>query len=211
VDKNLKMPVVKKQAQKQIADGRLVLGLPKRLKELYDNEAWVDDRKANGHRFKDFTDYCRTNQPYGLGLGQYNSYATAEMVYTLCRHNKDMQTALRPLVGKEVRKIAENGEIGRGRNSLDNIKPNQGGTSREYLLGRLKRDSPEIFKAWCNGEKFSGSNSVRQAAIAAGIIKVDSDKNRCPIKRIKMYWKRANKTQRAELLKWLKSAEGKLV
>ena len=60
-------------------------------------------------------------------------------------------------------------------------------------------------------EKFNGSNSVRQAAIAAGIIKVDSDKNRCPIKRIKMYWKRANKTQRAELLKWLKSAEGKLV
>lgn len=209
MDKNLKMPVVKKQAQKQIADGRLVLGLPKRLKELYDNEAWVDDRKANGHRFKDFTDYCRTNQPYGLGLGQYNSYATADMVYNMFGSRSEIRKALRPLLGASARKLTKHGTNQHG--GVDNIKSSHGGSSREYLLGRLKRDSPAIFQAWCDGEKFNGSNSVRQAAIAAGIIKVDSDKNRCPIKRIKMYWKRANKTQRAELLKWLKSAEGKLV
>lgn len=49
---------------------------------------------------------------------------------------------------------------------IDNIKlKNNGGTSQEYLLSRLKRDNPEIVSRIEAGE----FKSVRQAALAAGI------------------------------------------
>jgi len=40
--------------------------------------------------------------------------------------------------------LAANGEIGRGRDSLDNIKANKGGTGAEYTARRLRRDRPEL-------------------------------------------------------------------
>jgi hypothetical protein len=52
-----------------------------------------------------------------------------------------------------------------------NIPRAEGGNKAEYLLRRLKRDRPDILEAYGRGEY----PSVRQAAIAAGIVKVDSD------------------------------------
>jgi hypothetical protein len=49
----------------------------------------------------------------------------------------------------ETQREPYNGEIGRGRNSSDNIRPisSKHGTSAEYLVRRLKRDAPKIAEA----------------------------------------------------------------
>jgi hypothetical protein len=53
---------------------------------------------------------------------------------------------------------------------VDNINLHEvkGGTGREYLARRLSRDNPEVLDEIGEGKKFK---SVRQAAIATGIIK----------------------------------------
>jgi predicted amidophosphoribosyltransferase len=51
----------------------------------------------------------------------------------------------RNLCAAKAKPISANGEVGRGRkNSCDNVTPKERGNSAEYLLGRLKRDHPEI-------------------------------------------------------------------
>ncbi len=49
-------------------------------------------------------------------------------------------TERRPLLEDVAEPIAAHGEIGKGRNRGDNVTSNGRGTSRRYLLGRLKRD-----------------------------------------------------------------------
>ena len=53
-------------------------------------------------------------------------------------------------------------------NRIIELNTPKGGTNQYYLTARLKRDNPEILEGLKNGE----FKSVRQAAIAAGIIKV---------------------------------------
>ena len=43
--------------------------------------------------------------------------------------------------------MARHGEIGRGRDRVDNVNSNKGGNSAEYLAGLLKRDHPDIAAA----------------------------------------------------------------
>src|SRR4051794_18050130 len=87
----------------------------------------------------------RRNEPPPFGLG-----LTAVEVEALIESKPlAQQLAADP----DVRRGPENGEIGRGRNSTDNIRPNSAhGTSAEYLVRRLKRDAPEVAEALANGE-----------------------------------------------------------
>jgi hypothetical protein len=118
-----------------------------------------------------------------------------------------MRKELLRLAADQVKPIAANGKIGNGRkSSCDNITPTERGTSAAYLLGRLKRDHPEVLARLQSGEL----TSVRKAAIDAGIVKAtESDRDRCPVKRIKMYWKRATASERKEFIEWLGTAEAK--
>ena len=84
------------------------------------------------------------------------------------------KTENRPCKDNRVRKpktlqepaLAKNGEIGRGRNSCNNITANSRGTDPTYTLKRLKRDHPELANAVINGEL-----SANAAAIQAGFRK----------------------------------------
>ena len=61
-----------------------------------------------------------------------------------------MRRKVRDLLNPEAPK---NGEIGRGRNSPDNIRPNKDhGTSESYAVRRLKRDRPELAQKVIEGE-----------------------------------------------------------
>jgi len=64
--------------------------------------------------------------------------------YTLRRLARDAPELLDKI---EVGELPKNGSVGNGRskNSFDNVKPNQGGTSVEYLLAKLKRDAWRCF------------------------------------------------------------------
>jgi len=65
------------------------------------------------------------------------------------------------------------------------------GTSADYLTARLKRDHGDIFQRLADGE----FRSVRQAAIAAGIVKVPGG-----IDRLRAAWKKATKEERLAFL-----------
>lgn len=196
--------------QKLVSDGKAVVDLPRTLDEIEKHDLWRQWATATGKPFKSFVEAVSAKQPYGLGIGQYHGWLTAIQTYELCSGYNRVRELLRPLIAHEVRPVSEHGG---SREQVDNVKLTSGGNSTEYLLGRMKREAandPKVaaaFQGWQDGKH----SSVRSAAIAAGIIKVaDSDRDRCPVARIKMYWKRASKRQREELIAWLSSAEAAL-
>lgn len=64
--------------------------------------------------------------------------------------------------------LPKNGEIGNGRSRFANSKPKtKGGTTADYLTARIARDHPAILQDMKDGKY----RSVRQAALAAGIVR----------------------------------------
>jgi hypothetical protein len=103
-----------------------------------------------------------------------------------------------------VRRMKQRAEALEGKtiNAADNHDPNPSpdiiktsdtgaGTSADYLTARLKRDH-EIFQRLAAG----GFPSVRQAAIAAGIVKVPS-----VLEQLRKLWKKASAADRRTFLK----------
>jgi hypothetical protein len=194
--------------------------LPKYLAEIYDDNIWQEWTNAIGEPFESFLDAATANQPYGLGLGQYHGWVSVSQAYELCYGFKRVQRALQKKFVEEKRDEAKNGkvlakhgEIGNGRRP-DIVRSTQYGNSVEYLMSVMVRNARAgDTKAIAALEGFESGRltSVRRAAIECGIVEAKgSDKDRCPIQRIKMYWKRANEDQRNELLAWFKTAEAKL-
>ena len=213
--------LIRDNAASLVADGKATVQLPKYLAEIYDDNIWQEWTNAIGEPFESFLDAATANQPYGLGLGQYHGWVSVSQAYELCHGFKRVQRALqRKFVEEQIEEakngkvIAKHGEIGNGRSRGDNITSTQRGTSVEYLMAVMVRNARSGDKkaiAALEGLETGRLTSVRQAAIKCGIVKPNgSDKDRCPIQRIKMYWKRANEYQRNELLAWLKTAEAKL-
>jgi hypothetical protein len=195
---------VLQHTQKLVSDGKSTVDLPRELESIFREELYKEWTTSTGKRFGSFSEALTARQPYGLGIGQYHGWLTAMQAHALCQGRKELQLAIRPAVGSEVVDLPKNGRPKKGAENSDNVRVNAFGNSVEYLLAKLKRDAPAVFKEWQEGKHAS----VRRAAIAAGIIKVDSDKSRCPVDRIKMYWKRTTASQRAELLLWMKANEG---
>lgn len=78
----------------------------------------------------------------------------------------------------------------------DNITSTERGTSQTYLARRIKRDAPEVFEQL----KAGGFKSVRQAAIAAGVLKVKP--------RLEVALQAFNKLSPLERAEFLKRVEG---
>ena len=192
-----------RNAQQCVSDGKATVELPMRFERIYETEIYKEWPKAGGGTFNTFLEAVTARQPYGLGIGQHREWVGVDNLMAVSARHKKLRLALMPLICEKAKPIAEHGGV---REQVDRVKSSAGGNSAEYLLGRLKRDHPDIVERLANGEL----TSIKRAAIKAGIIKVPSDKDRCPIQRIKMYWKRANATQRKDFLKWLKTAEGRL-
>lgn len=73
-----------------------------------------------------------------------------------------------------------------------------GGTSSSYLAARIKRDAPEIAERVMAGE----FRSIRQAAIAAGIVKETP-----PLVILKRTWKRMTENEQREFLHWISNEQ----
>ena len=198
--------------QKLVTDGKATVDLPRRVGHIFDRETWKHFTKSTGEPFESFIEYMKAPQPYGAGLGQARGSISAPQLWQLCSGMGKIREALLPLAAEQIKPVAGHGGA---RKQGDNITLKSRGTSAEYLLGKMARDAakhPNGKAAKSLARIKSGElKSVRLAAIDCGIIKVkDSDKDRCPVQRIKMYWKRANEKQRGELMKWLETAEAKL-
>ena len=112
----------------------------------------LDDQ--DGSRFPSFEAFCRARQPFGLGYD-------LDALNTIIEERKSAQAR-----AQAPKRLAANGEIGRGRARFDVVKP-IGGNSADYLTARIARDHPGILERMRAGE-FS---SVRAAAREAGIVK----------------------------------------
>lgn len=195
-------------AQRLISDGRAVIDLPRDLDEIETHELWKQWSTSTGKPFKSFVDAVSAKQPHGLGLGQHHGWLTAIQTYELCSGYNRVRELLRPMIAEEIHPLSRNGTNQHGRVGNGKAHPTAGGTSREYLLSRLKRDAETdpkiaaILQAWQDGEY----SSVRAAAIAAGIIKVADRSDMATLKKV---WQRMPKRQRTAFLKWTAESDNK--
>ncbi len=120
---------------------------------------------------------------------------TVEILRKICSGNDRALELLNNVTIEELKPVGGvEGHKGANHNTtrVDNINPSEseskGGTSQEYLLARIKRDAPDVFDDYANGE----FPSVRAAAIAAGIVKVQSP--------YEMVAKQLHKLDRLELM-----------
>ena len=151
------------------------------LQPFIQAEGWKQLTNEHDRPFRTYSEFCQTRYPYGLGMAP-------EAIDQIIADAK--RSAQEIAADPEVKPIPANGEVGKGRSSND-IRPNQHGTSVDYLVRRLKRDAPEIADALGRGE----FPSARAAGIAAGIIKVPT-----PLERIRKEWAKLNDEERAAFL-----------
>lgn len=195
-----------KTAQKCVADGKATVDLPRTLDDFFTGGHWNKVPTASGKPFVSFCEFASSPQPHGLGLGQYNGHITASQAWALCSGHAKLRAELLKLVVDDVQPLAKHG--GKRTKQVDNINSKtQGGTGAEYLLRKIRTaadggcpKATKVMEQLRNGEL----SSVNKAAIKAGVKKAkDSDKDRDPVDRLKMYWKRTNKKQRAAFIDFL--------
>lgn len=203
------------QTQRLIADNK-TNGLVHRILDIHRRELWRELKRANGKDFQTFSEFCTTNQPHGLGVGQYSAWINAEALHGMMKGFSSVQRDLMEARVKTIQPAAKHGELGNGRSRVDNIKSTQGGTSSTYLLAKMKRmanDGDEAAADALHRLAIGGPNglkSVRKAAIACGVVKpADSDAERPSVQRMKQYWKKATAAERREFLSWTETPEAK--
>ena len=143
--------------------------MPGLLLRIINEGLWRKRKIRTGEivEFEKFEDFVTGMPPEGLG-------ENPEMLKNLCRDDEEAMRALQKELGKELgnpggvnNPDGRKGKKNQGYN-ITLIKDPQRGTKSDYLLARLKRDAPDIAEDYFKG-KFP---SVRQAAIAAEIVKV---------------------------------------
>jgi hypothetical protein len=196
-----------KTAQKCVADGKATVDLPRTLDDFFTGGHWNKVPTASGKPFVSFCEFASSPQPHGLGLGQYNGHITASQAWALCSGHAKLRAELLKLVVDDVQPLAKHG-TNQHSGGVDNVNSKtQRGTGAEYLLRKIRTaadggcpKATKVMEQLRNGEL----SSVNKAAIKAGVKKAkDSDKDRDPVDRLKMYWKRTNKKQRAAFIDFL--------
>jgi len=195
-----------KTAQKCVADGKATVNLPRTLDDFFTGGHWNKVPTASGKPFGSFCEFASSPQPHGLGLGQYNGHITAAQAWALCSGHGRLRAELLKLAVDDVQPLAKHG--GKRTMQVDNVNlKTPGGNQAEYLLRKIKTAADggcskaiKVMEQLRNGEL----GSVNKAAIKAGVKKPkDSDKDRDPVNRLKMYWKRCTKKQRGEFIDYL--------
>jgi len=126
---------------------------------------YVDDVNGEVKQFVDLIDFMTHKE--GLSIRDLPLFEKCLAVVASSKRkvNDDAQWLIGQI--KLSRPLYKNGGAGRARNlSYDNIIASQG-TSREYLLGRIARDQPDLLNEIGPTKRFK---SARAAAIEAGII-----------------------------------------
>ena len=141
---------------------------PLAIKRIINGKLWMERNDRDGKPFTSFEKFALAPLWHGLEI---------KSMSRLVEYVKEDAEVVK-MVEREMEGLKDDADNspgpGRGhKKHVDNINvfnDAKGGTSAEYLLRRLKRDAPEIADDYIEG-KFK---SVRAAAIAAGIVKVQS-------------------------------------
>jgi hypothetical protein len=170
--------------------GADVTGILDLLSMFIDNGVWRDvvkeDQHGNLTEQQSFMLFVTQSFPNGLGTSAtellkiiqlkhknekpplYKPEVAKKMVLLRERIRSLLGNADVPEAAADARTLADHGEVGRGRDRVDDvnsIEKIQGGNSTNYLTARIARDRPDILERMKAGE----FKSVRAAAIEAGI------------------------------------------
>lgn len=174
--------------------------LPKWVDRVVKSEAWKKALDASGKPFATVGDWLVSNYPLGPGVGQGRYTIKYEELISLCEDNfPELMKLL-----KDSRPKRKNGGDRKSKEiSVYNVNtdPRPVGNSRQYIEERLQREHKAIWKDYLAGKY----KSARQAGIAAGFVRDGHN----PADRLRSYWKKADKKQRKEFLKWIESEDAK--
>jgi hypothetical protein len=187
--------VVRAAQHALIHGGQFLETLPKMVLKIGKGRLWDKLKPRGRDAFAEFSDFATHPLPDGLGcdIGR---------LIDLCKgHNKAVKF-LEAQRGREDGGTKNDdgesvpGKVKRGRpagsENLSNRKNIQkGGTGAEYLLRRLAR----LGDGWIDRYEAGEFMSVRQAAIAAGIVKVPS-----VLDQLRKLWSKATEADRRTFL-----------
>jgi hypothetical protein len=157
------------------------------LKAMRDEAHYLYLPDKHGELFQSWEDYCQFPTPWGLGM----PVAVAEAIIAERDGTKRISVVAQEVMGRAQPLKANGGDrrSAEAKEQIDNVKlKTDGGNSVDYLAARIKRDRPDIAEAVERGE----FPSIRQAAIAAGIVKQTT-----PLDTLRRAWRRASEEERA--------------
>jgi hypothetical protein len=173
---------------------------PNLLRTVIETKAWTHFADFEGKPFTNLVDWLHYAIPRGASMGQGRHALTYEDALKLTEHVPDVH-----------RVLAENAP-GRGRGGDRKSKMAMNQTvptpfDRQHrhkgtavLSARLAQEKPKFYDAYLSGKY----KSITAAAIAAGILKDDTN-----LRRAKSAYRKMTPQQRAEFLKWMESPEAK--
>jgi hypothetical protein len=157
------------------------------LKSTRDEAHFVSLQDKDGNKFSSWEDFCQYPRPWGLGFSVEVANAIIEE-----RNGDRLISCVAADTMARAQPLKANGGDRRSaeaKDQVDNIKlKHKGGTDPEYLAARIKRDHPDIAQAVERGEY----RSMRQAALAAGIVKQST-----PLDTLRRAWAKASEDERA--------------
>ena len=171
--------VIRAAQHSLIHGGQFLENLPKLVMKIGKGRLWTTILPRGRGPFGEFSDFATHPLPDGLGCDMNRLIA-------LCKGNDQAVKFLEAQRGREQGETVVPGRPDEEkRSNRTNIQTS--GTGSEYLLRRLAKTAPEFVDRYEAGE----FPSVRQAAIAAGIVKVPA-----VIDRLRSAWKKATNDER---------------
>jgi hypothetical protein len=171
--------VIRAAQHSLIHGGQFLENLPKLVMKIGKGRLWTTIAPRGRGPFVEFSDFATHPLPDGLGCDM-------KRLIALCKENDQAVKFLEAQRGREEATSVVQGS------HLSNRKMTQGGgTGAEYLLRRLAKTAPEFVDLYEAGE----FPSVRQAAIAAGIVKVPT-----ALDKLRAAWSKATPEERKTFL-----------
>jgi hypothetical protein len=154
------------------------------LKSTRDEAHFVSLQDKDGNKFSSWEDFCQYPRPWGLGFSVEVANAIIE------ERNGDR---LISCVAADTMARAQPARAHGGDRKSEKVKDQDSDTTligrgADYLAARIKRDHPDIAQAVERGEY----RSMRQAALAAGIVKQST-----PLDTLRRAWAKASEDERA--------------
>ena len=169
--------VIRAAQHSLIHGGQFLENLPKLVMKIGKGRLWTTIVPRGRGAFVEFSDFATHPLPDGLGCDM-------SRLISLCKGNDQAVKFLEAQRGREEKETVV---PGKHRSSLQSNEDASQGNGSAYLLRRLSRMDGDWLARYEAGE----FPSVRQAAIAAGIVKVPA-----VIDRLRSAWKRASPADR---------------
>jgi len=169
--------VVRAAQHALIHGGQFLETLPKMVLKIGKGRLWGELKPRGRDPFAEFSDFANHPLPDGLGCD-------ISRLIDLCKgHDK----AVKFLESQRGREQKETVVQGKHSSLSDKEETPSGGTGSAYLLRRLAR----LGDGWMDRYESGEFPSVRQAAIAAGIVKVPS-----VLDQLRKLWAKASEADR---------------